>query len=132
MRRSELRRETVELVKTWRFDRIIEKHEGPFNWSSFFEHAPADLVEVEGRHVLLPIYQDQYDNITILRSYVSPDESSMTIFLKDVTLEQYFGKDNESLYAGFIAVCDRVPGDNIYVAVVYHEWFIVDNRAPSG
>ena len=30
-------------------------------------------------------------------------------------------------WAGFIAVCERIPGDDVYAAIVYHEWFVIDN-----
>jgi hypothetical protein len=29
--------------------------------------------------------------------------------------------------AGFIAVCEKFPEEDFFVATLYHEWFIVDN-----
>jgi hypothetical protein len=28
--------------------------------------------------------------------------------------------------AGFLAVCERLPGEQFFVASVYHEWFIFE------
>jgi hypothetical protein len=28
-----------------------------------------------------------------------------------------------------MAVCDQFPGENWYIAIVYHEWMIIDNSA---
>lgn len=32
---SALRPATIEMLKTWRYDRMIEKHEGPETWESY-------------------------------------------------------------------------------------------------
>ena len=29
--------------------------------------------------------------------------------------------------AGFVAICDKFPDEEFYVAIVYHEWFMVEN-----
>jgi hypothetical protein len=33
----------------------------------------------------------------------------------------------EFLDAGYVAVCDKFSGEDFYIAIVYHEWFMVDN-----
>ncbi len=30
--------------------------------------------------------------------------------------------------SGYLAICDQLKEDNLFVAVVYHEWFIIDNK----
>ena len=39
---------------------------------------------------------------------------------------------DEFFLAGYMAVCEQVPGEGFYAAILYHEWFIVDNpKIPS-
>ncbi|MGH2607658.1 MAG: hypothetical protein ACRDHF_01100 [Tepidiformaceae bacterium] len=128
---SDIRPETLELLRAWRYDRTIEKHEGPESWRSYLEHEePAELI-VNGRRMLIPVWWDERGEIIVLRWLVSQDESSITVFFKDMTLGKHYPADQEMFWAGFLAVCDRIPGDDVYAAVVYHEWFIIDNAAAS-
>jgi hypothetical protein len=127
MKFSDIPAEAIELLKTWRYDRIIEKHEGPERWSSFLEWGELELTPVGEHWVLLPRSFENPKPVEILRWYPSPDGKSLTIFLKDLTLEEYYGKDPEWVWAGFLAICDELPGSGIFAAVVYHEWFIVEN-----
>jgi hypothetical protein len=46
----------------------------------------------------------------------------LTIFLRDTTYGQ------EWYDAGFLAVCERLPGEDFYLATVYHAWFIFQNE----
>ncbi len=136
--------ETLAKLKTYRYDRILEKHEGPDDWSwclrrlderpswlpdplpgteDDYKPDPAEFLRIEGRDVLLPIGRSHHPNVTILRTIVGDDGKSLTIFLKDTT---YVEKaDDEFFSAGFLAVCDRVPGESFYIAHVYHEWFML-------
>lgn len=77
-------------------------------------------MEVEGRWVLLPIEYSHHANITILRTIWSADGHCVTLFLKDTTY------DDNSFFSGFLAVCNKVRGENFYLAVVYHKWFIIE------
>ena len=45
----------LEAVKAVRWDRIIEKHEGPENWASVLEGYDPEFMMIEGRPVLLPV-----------------------------------------------------------------------------
>lgn len=129
---DELPEETKQAIRSWRFDRIIEKHEGPERWDSFLTWVGHDLIEAEGKYLLLPVEAKNHANITILRSYASPEGDSMTVFLKDTTLAEYYGPGNEMFWAGFLAICERPPGvEDVFVARVYHEWFIVEPSLPS-
>jgi hypothetical protein len=51
-----------------RWDRIIEKHEGPEDWESVLRYYEPEFLEFEGRWVLLPVERSRHLNITILRS----------------------------------------------------------------
>ena len=55
MKLSELSTSTQELIKSVRWDRIIEKHEGPENWGSVLKYYEPEFLEIEGRWVLLPV-----------------------------------------------------------------------------
>ncbi len=117
---------TRERLNAWRWDRIIEKHEGPARWESTLRYAEPDFMTIDGRDVLLPIGREQHPNVTVLRAIVSDDEQVLTLFLKDTTYVT--SQEYEMFEAGYLAVCDRFPGEAFYVAVVYHEWFIIENR----
>lgn len=124
MRLADLSRETIEKIKAVRWDRIIEKHEGPEDWESVLRWGDPEFLMVEGQPVLLPVDQSHHANITVLRTIASRDGNSLTIFLKDTT---YYGDDPFS--AGYLAVCDRVANEGFFLAIVYHEWFIIERSA---
>ncbi len=49
---------------------------------------------------------------------------SLTIFLKDTTFVD--DPEMEIFWGGFVAVCDKMPGETFYIAILYHEWFIIE------
>jgi hypothetical protein len=55
MKLENLSTETLDKIKSVRWDRIIEKHEGPENWESVLRYYKPDFIEIEGRWVLLPL-----------------------------------------------------------------------------
>ena len=123
MKISELTEEVLERLKTRRFDRIVEKHEGPFDWGSQIEYELCNFVELNGQWVLLPIDAEQAPNVTQIHCYASADDQTWTLFLKDTT---YFKGDDEFWGAGYLAVCRKFPDENFYTAIVYHEWFLIE------
>jgi hypothetical protein len=125
MKISDLTPDSLTKIKAFRWDRIIEKHEGPFDWESEFEYSTPEFMTIDGRAVLLPIESSQHANITIIRTIWSADGLSLTLFLKDTT---YY---DDKFSSGFLAVCDKVPGETFFLAVVYHEWFIVEQPQSS-
>lgn len=110
----------LEKIKAARWDRIIEKHEGPECWEWVLEYHDLEFFEVEGRWILLPVDRSSHPNITILRSIWSESGHSVTLFLKDTTY------DDDPFFSGFIAICDRVKDEDFFLAIVYHEWFIIE------
>lgn len=120
MKVADLSTETLEKIKLVRWDRIIEKHEGPETWESVFRYSEPEYLEIEGRWVLLPVGQSHHPNITILRSIWSAEGNSLTLFLKDTTF------DDDDFFSGFMAVCDKVKDENFFLAILYHEWFIIE------
>ena len=130
MRFNELSPATLERIRTYRYDRIIEKHEGPEEWTSILKWYDPEFLEITGHQVLLPVGRDQHVNITILSCIPSADGKYLTIFLKDTT---YSGDDPkwEMFSAGFLAICEKLPEEQFFLAIVYHEWFIVENPGPK-
>lgn len=125
MNLSSLSSATLERLKNWRWDRIIEKHEGPESWDSTLRYADVEFMSIDGRDVLLPLDAEQRPNVTVMRTIMSDDQRTLTLFLKDTT---YVASPEDELFmVGFVAICDRFPGEDFYVAIVYHEWFIVEN-----
>jgi hypothetical protein len=130
MRVADLSPEVVQQIRSCRYDRIIEKHEGPERWDAIFRYSyDPEFIEVDGFFVLLPIEGERLSNISVLRCVVSRDEQTLTLFLKDTTFAEAYDVDPEEdiFYTGFLAVCDKVPGQEFFLAIVYHEWFIVEN-----
>ncbi len=120
MKVADLSNETLAKIKTVRWDRIIEKHEGPETWESELRYGEPEFIEIEGRWVLLPVEASRHQNITILRTIWSADGNSLTLFLKDTTF------DDDMFVSGYMAVCDRPKGEKFFLAVLYHEWFIIE------
>ena len=128
-------------LKKTRFDRIVEKHEGPETWDwelpdearkeemkkmygnsdmDFNFDAHADFMTIGGVQVLLPITYERHKNITILHYFFSEDRHKIVLYIKDTTY------DDCVWGAGFLAICDKYPDEPFYIATLYHEWFIID------
>ena len=130
MKVSDLSPTLIERIKKVRWDRIIEKHEGPESWEyqldyrseyiELTEEDDAEFLDIDGHAVLLPIARKQHPNITILRTIPSADGNTLTIFLKDTTYGD--GK----FQAGYISICEKVAGESFFLATLYHEWFILE------
>ena len=123
---SDLPGAVIERIRSYRYDRIIEKHEGPENWASELKFHEPELMAINGHNVLLPVARDQHPNIATLRCITSDDGRTLTLFLKDTT--HVTNPDDEMFFAGRVAICDKFEGEEFFVAVVYHEWFIIENR----
>ncbi len=120
MRLADLSPETRREIAKRRFDLFVEKHEGPWSWEYWLEDDVVEFLQVDGFDVLLPVEKKHHKNITILRCLVSDNGQVLTIFLKDTTYES-------GIFAGRVAICERLPGEQWYLATLYHEWFIIDN-----
>jgi hypothetical protein len=120
MKLSELSPETLAKIRSVRWDRIIEKHEGPEGWDSVLDYYEPEFFVIEGHPVLLPIEQSHHPNLTILRTIFSGDGNVLTLFLKDTTYDDHWSA------AGFMAVCEKVIGEDFFLTTLYHEWFIIE------
>ncbi len=85
-----------------------------------------EFMIIEGRFVLLPVERSHHPNITILRCIWSADGKSLTLFVKDTTY------DDDPFSSGFMGVCDRVAGEDFFLAILYHEWFIIERAEVFG
>jgi len=120
MRLADLSPETRQEVAKRRFDRIIEKHEGPWSWEYWLRDDKVEFLRVGDFDILLPIEKEDHKNITTLRCVVGDNGQVLTIFLKDTTYDS-------GIFAGRIVVCERIVDEQWYLATLYHEWFIIDD-----
>lgn len=120
MKFADLDQKTIEKLKVRRYDRIVEKHEGPENWKWKIEHSECEFIKTGEHFILLPVYLEQLPNITILRVIESKDSNTLTVFLKDTTY------DNDDFFSGFVAICEKFADEEFFTATVYHEWFILE------
>lgn len=123
MKLADLSEATLDKLKSLRWDRIIEKHEGPESWESVLRYYEPEFLPLGDQWVLLPVDASQHPNITVLRQIPSADGCSLTLFLQDTT----YGQDWYD--SGYLAVCDRL--ENFFVAILYHEWFIIEHSSFS-
>ena len=70
MKLSDLSPATRGRLDAWRWDRIIEKHEGPWQWGETLRYRDAEFIQIDGRAVLLPLDAEQRPNVTILRTKI--------------------------------------------------------------
>jgi len=135
---DDLPAETIDRLKARRWDRIIEKHEGPETWKWLLEHPEPghmiyqmmpeydpvaetpEFLETGNQWVLLPIGRRHHPNLTILHHFLSQDGHKLVIYLKDTTFY------DDPLSSGFVTICDRFAPEPFFVATLYHEWFIID------
>lgn len=123
MQLCELSPETLEKIRSVRWDRIIEKHEGPEDWDAVLRYYEPEFLDIEGHPVLLPVEASHHINITILRAIFSRDGNVLTLFLKDTTYDDHWGA------SGFMAVCEKLVGEPFFLATLYHEWFIIEQSS---
>jgi len=119
MKVAELAPELRARIGEIRFDRIVEKHEGPFGYADWFKNKLAEFIRAGEFDVLIPVDADRVPHIRILRCIVGDNGNSLTLFLRDSS----YGESN--FEGGFLAVCERFPGESFFVSIVYHEWFII-------
>jgi hypothetical protein len=134
--------QTKEKISKIRYDRIVEKHEGPFDWENKLDRSPlspeiarhfpdydpieesAEFMEIGSYDVLLPVPKKHHKNITILNHFFSQDLSRLVVYLKDETYEK-------GMFSGYIAICKLISPENFYLATLYHEWFIVEHSTEN-
>jgi hypothetical protein len=127
MKLSELAPSVIARIRLYRYDDFIEKHEGPESWASVLDYYDPEFLVINEYPVLLPVAREHHPNITVLRCIVGDDGKALTLFLKDTT--HVPDPRDELFLAGRIAVCDRFEGEEFFLTILYHEWFLVENLA---
>ena len=132
---DDLTEDTLTRLKASRYDRIVEKHEGPFAWDWLLrERKPDDMIyrvapdfdavaatlefmAIGPYWVLFPVGRGHHPNMAISRWFTSQDLTNVVVYLTDTT--HY----DEPYMNGFIAVCEQFTPELFYVATLYHEWY---------
>ena len=123
-----LPKETLDKIRKRRFDRFIRKHEGPESWESWVEYVDLEFLEVDNKVVLLPFSQERHENIIILRTAFDPVTTVLTIFFKDTSFVS--NPDYEIFEAGYVAICEQMPDEEFFIAILYHHWLIIEEQLP--
>ena len=123
MKLADLDEPVLAKISAYRYDRIVEKHEGPARWVDVLNFYDPDFLKVENHWVLLPVPEEQHKNITLLRTALDKEKQILVIFLKDTTFVEKV--EDEWLNAGFVAICEKVTEEPFFIATLYHEWFII-------
>ncbi|MEM7531260.1 MAG: hypothetical protein AAF639_03715 [Chloroflexota bacterium] len=126
LRFKDLSEETLDKIRYRQFDRFIRKHEGPEIWDPWLRHDDLEFLEVDNKMVLLPFGQEYHKNVTILRTAFDPETTVLTIFFKDTTFVS--DPELEMFEAGYIAICEQMPGEEFFITILYHHWFIIEEQ----
>lgn len=112
-------------LRTLRYDNFIEKHEGPESWEYLLTPSPdypdyrAEVLDIAGFPVLLPVPVDRHANLDVKRLIPSADGQYLTIILADYT----YAQPGDTFEGGRLAICRKLPGTPLYVAFAFHEMF---------
>lgn len=137
MRRADLSPERRAWLAAARWDRIIERHEGPEDWH--WDLADADRLPAEerveflslgGYDVLLPIPAAQHAKVSLLWLTPSADQQILTLYLKNMQWADWYPGSDAWTNVGFVAVCERAPEAEWFVAILYHDVFLAPDLAP--
>lgn len=102
------------LLASYHVDMLVEKHEG---WGDRYATDPNTRIALIGEYkVVLPIWYRRESKINILQIAPSTDGNMLTIYLLD---SSYIEND------GFVAIAEKIPDTDIYVAVIFHNSFWV-------
>ena len=112
-------------IASWRWDRIIEKHEGPHSWESTLRYSDVDFLEVEEKQILLPLDSEQRNQLEIRKIMTTQSQNEVILYLINHWYKQFGYKEQ---HCGFIAICEKFPEQNFFVATAYHEWFVIENQ----
>ena len=139
LRLAQLPATTRALIRDRDYDKFEEKHEGPWSWEYLIsaddeigaddeptltgEPAPerAEFLRIEGRDALLPVGEDHHPYLSVERVIVSADDRHLVIFLTDITYDALY-PHYKHIFNDFMALCVKLPGEDFYVAAVYHQW----------
>lgn len=133
----------LERIKQLRYDRILEKHEGPWNWSSALKYGDACILSLTEKKadvigtVLMPFDERFLEDIEVTFCDTMPDGmggGKLLLFFVCPSLAGYDNAEGRNRqWSGFCAVCNRIPIDDesteyedFYVTVMLHETFFLE------
>ncbi len=138
MRVADLSPEVRELVGRYHIDHMVEKHES-WTWSTSLDDSA--FFTFENYEVLLPISEEDRNNVSLIWLSVGKDRNVLTIYLEDTTVWDAMQSERSSprsaeeeewmkpIYADYIAICEKVVGQECYIATFYHQGIL--NRTPG-
>ena len=118
---ADLDEETFAKIGSCQCDFYVNNSEELLTWKRLLEDQVADFFSIRGRNILLPVGRESCDRLEVLNCLISEDHESMTLFLKDTS-------DTTGLSASRTAVCNRFPGEEWYIAVLYQEQILMDRE----
>jgi hypothetical protein len=139
---SDIPTETLNAIKKLRYDRILEKHEGPWTWESALKYDNACIVQFKNKNqtfveftVLMPFPEHHKAQIKTVFCADAEHEGVKTIFFTCPSLAGYDETETNLQWCGFCAVCREIsiPGTDwlenaapFYVTVLLHETFLIE------
>ena len=122
----------------WRIDidpGLDAKHEFFMRWeyllpnsrtANYEEEEVAEFMNFDGYDLLLPLGRAHHPHMYLLRLNPSADKNSLTLFLFDTYLSNWFTDVRDARY-GFLAVAERYQnhGCDFYIASYYHFSYLV-------
>jgi len=80
--------------------------------------------------VLLPIPAAQHAKVSLLWLIPSADQQILTLYLKNMHWADWSPGSDAWTNVGFVAVCERAPEAEWFVAILYHDVFLAPDLAP--
>lgn len=124
MKLEELTPAVLEQLETVRFDRFSAQYEGLWDYKWWLKEEGAEFLQAAEHWVLLPTESRHWPHITFERVIESRDRRTLTLFGRDATFAGT-GSDEDST-AGFLAVCEKFPGQEFFVATFYHDRYLIE------
>lgn len=91
-------------------DFFLEKHE---MWRGYFSKTDNCRIALLGQHdVLLPMTEEELEEVELLHAWLSPDLRTMTLYLADHNFDEAL--------PGVLVVAEKLESTGIFVAVIYH------------
>src|SRR5262245_44450554 len=123
MQVADLSQEVREQIARYHLDLFLEKHEG-YGWRTLINHAR--FIEVGSLHILLP-FKDDDEQVSVLRRLGDERGDLLMLFLRFEPTESIAPAAIDPFENGdVLAVCVRVPEQDFFITIVYHEVFRLD------
>ena len=121
MKLADLSPQTIEKIKDYGIDWLYDKHEH-WGWEWSVEGGRVEFMAIDGHEVLLPLSPEEHRDVRVVRSIISADRASLIVFLMHTMEKEAYG---------YMAFCQRVPGEAFFLARIYHSLHHVDDFATS-